>query len=348
MRSPLLRWLSVRLRVLLVVVLVGGALLPPYVPSSATALEETEVPSQQFLFVEEGFLMKASSIGTQGSRLAFSDSLVHRVQSGESLEEIAKKYKINAKTIRWANNLKGDTVKPDQDLIILPVDGVIHTVHRGQTLGRIAQLYDVPQDAIARQNKIKGGFIVAGDQLIIPGAAPITDASALAAAGQALQFAEKLPGKDIKLRAPAIATQIAGGTGRAPAAAAILTNTILQTPCGDGCKITQGYHPGHYALDMQVRGGGPIYAAEAGTVIRADYGYNGGFGNVIEIDHGNGLITLYAHNKELYVKKDDVVTRGQSISFMGNTGRVHGPTGIHVHFEVRVNGVKKNPRLYLE
>lgn len=118
-------------------------------------------------------------------------------------------------------------------------------------------------------------------------------------------------------------------------------------PCS-GCSYTQYYNPGHYAVDIQQKGGGPIYAAEAGTVVRADTGWNGGYGNVIEIDHGNGLITLYAHNKELYVKVGDQVTRGQNISFMGNTGRVYGKTGIHVHFEVIVNGVKKNPLLYLK
>ena len=118
-------------------------------------------------------------------------------------------------------------------------------------------------------------------------------------------------------------------------------------PCED-CNFTQYFHPGHYAVDIQERGGGPIFAAEAGTVIRADYGWDGGYGNVIEIDHGNGLVTLYGHNKELYVKKGDHVTRGQNISWMGNTGRVFGATGIHVHFEVRVNGEKKNPLLYLK
>ena len=71
-------------------------------------------------------------------------------------------------------------------------------------------------------------------------------------------------------------------------------------------------------------------------------------GTVIEIDHGDGVVTLYGHNEVLYVKKGDTVTRGQEISKMGNTGRVYGATGIHVHFEVRVNGVKKNPLLYLD
>src|SRR5436853_3565122 len=53
---------------------------------------------------------------------------------------------------------------------------------------------------------------------------------------------------------------------------AIVSQTLLQSPCGPGCLITQGYHPGHYAFDMQIRGGAPIFAAEAGTVIRADIG----------------------------------------------------------------------------
>ena len=81
---------------------------------------------------------------------------------------------------------------------------------------------------------------------------------------------------------------------------------------------------------------------------RADEGWNGGYGNVVVIDHGNGIQTLYAHNKTLYVQKGDIVTRGQPIAFMGNTGLVHGPTGIHLHFEVHVNGFKKNPLIYLQ
>jgi murein DD-endopeptidase MepM/ murein hydrolase activator NlpD len=125
------------------------------------------------------------------------------------------------------------------------------------------------------------------------------------------------------------------------------TAGIFQNPCNN-CSITQYYHPGHYALDIQTKGDiRPIFAAEAGTVIRAETGWNGGYGNVIEIDHGNGVVTLYGHNEVLYVQKGDVVTRGQEIAKMGHTGRVYGATGIHTHFEVRVNGVKKNPMLYL-
>ncbi len=345
MRTPLVRWLSLRVRVFLVFLFLASTVLPPYVPASATVSDDQILPSQQFLFVEEGFLMKSSSLGKQGSRLAFSEGVMHVVRDGESIEKIANRYDVGASTIRWANGLTTNAkLKPGQELLILPVDGVVHVVRRGQTLNRIAELYGVPVDAIVRQNRIKGGFIVAGNQLIIPGGKPITGDSAIAGADQALRFADSLPSKDIQLQInlPGLPAGI-----KAPTAGAILSQALLQMPCAN-CFFTQKYHPGHYAVDIQTRGGGPIFAAEAGTVIRADTGWNGGYGNVVEIDHGNGLVTLYGHNKLLYVKAGETVKRGQVIAEMGNTGLVHGPTGIHIHFEVRTNGVKRNPELYLE
>lgn len=344
MRPPLVRWLSLRVRIVLLLIFFTGSLLPPYVPSAATAVDDLDLPSQQFLFVEEGFLMKTSSIGRQGSRLAYSEGLMHQVRDGESVEKIAERYGIKAQTIRWANGLSdGTSIRPGQELLVLPVDGVVHTVRRGQTLGRIAQLYDIPVDDIVRQNTIKGGFIVAGEQLIIPGAKPVTGASAIASFDQTLKFTDALPSKDIRLPLPSGSPAV----GQAPAVSAVLSQTLLQMPCAD-CFYTQKFHRGHYAVDLQTRGGGPIFAAEEGTVIRAELGWNGGFGNVIEVDHGNDLVTLYAHNKKLYVTVGDRVKRGQVIAEMGNTGLVHGPTGIHIHFEVRVGGVKRNPLLYLE
>ncbi len=70
------------------------------------------------------------------------------------------------------------------------------------------------------------------------------------------------------------------------------------------------------------------------------------YGNYIIIDHGNGLQTLYGHMEYLAVSQGDHVTQGQVIGKMGRTGNVRGRTGIHLHFEVRVNGVKKNPGAY--
>ncbi len=348
MRSPLLRWLSLRVRILCALVFVGIALLPPYVPRTAQASDDIPVVSQQFLFVEDGFLMKQSTIGTQGSRLAYGEGIIHKVQEGDTLQTISKEYEIEVETVQWANALQnGVPIQPGQELVILPVDGVLHNVRRGQNLLKIAQLYDVPLEDIRNQNRIRGSLITVGQQLIIPDGKPLpAGGSVVAVVTDGLRFGDDVSATDVQVQV----RSTGGGKippAAAPAVGAAITQTVLQMPCGN-CIITQYFNSRHFAIDAQTRGGGPIYASEDGTVVRADTGWNGGYGNVIEIDHGDGFITLYGHNKELYVKEGDTVTRGQQVAWMGNSGLVYGPTGIHIHYEVRVNGVKKNPLLYLE
>ncbi len=316
--------------------------LPPYVPDVQTAPQEfTDQEQGQIVFIEDGFLMKTSSLTEQGTRSAFSEGIIHTVEPNESIGAIAKNSGVKPETIRWANNLPDNaTVKPGQKLLILPVDGVLHTVKRGQNLSSIAELYSVDAAKISTQNKLTGGYLLAGQQLIIPGGKPIVEAPKVTVAVK--------PPATTPATTPSTANPRPPATPATPPKTFVIEPTfgVLQNPCD--CFYTQYFNGYHFGVDMQQKGGGPIFAAEAGTVIRAEYGWNGGYGNVIEIDHGNGLITLYAHNKELYVEKGDTVTRGQNISFMGNTGRVHGPTGIHLHFEVKVNGIKKNPTLYFK
>lgn len=98
----------------------------------------------------------------------------------------------------------------------------------------------------------------------------------------------------------------------------------------------------HTGMDIGAPRNSTVVAAADGTVIMSTY--NGSYGNVVMIDHGSGIVTVYAHNTTLLVSKGQTVTRGQTIAKSGDTGRVTGP---HVHFEVRVNGVYKNPRSYL-
>lgn len=346
MSSPVRHWLIRRIRILCVAIFVFGTVLPPYVPKEALAQQNggDEDPSQ-FLLVEEGFLMKTSSLTDQTARRAYGEGLLHMVEAGESIDSIAEKYHVSPDTVRWANTFPpGLGLQPGQQLIILPVDGVLHTVARGQTLLAIAELYDRPLEEIIRQNQIQGGVIIAGQELIIPGGRPILQRPTdIAVSPGAPKPTTPTPAQP-KPTTPSTTPPPKAPTG----AVASATAGIFQNPCNN-CSITQYYHPGHYALDIQTKGSvRPIFAAEAGTVIRAEVGWNGGYGNVLEIDHGNGVVTLYAHNESLYVKQGDAVSRGQEIAKMGNTGRVYGATGIHTHFEVRVNGVKKNPLLYLD
>jgi len=98
----------------------------------------------------------------------------------------------------------------------------------------------------------------------------------------------------------------------------------------------------HKGVDVATRTGTPIIAPADGIVIFA--GREGGFGNMVVLDHGYGLVTRYAHNSTIDVKRSQKVNRGDVIAKVGNTGRSTGP---HLHYEVLVNGVAVNPTRYI-
>lgn len=98
----------------------------------------------------------------------------------------------------------------------------------------------------------------------------------------------------------------------------------------------------HYGIDLAVDEGTPVWAAARGVVVFA--GWKNGYGNVIYLDHENGMTTRYAHLSELLVKTGHHVVRGETIGLSGETGRV---TGEHLHYEVRIKGEAVNPRPYL-
>lgn len=98
----------------------------------------------------------------------------------------------------------------------------------------------------------------------------------------------------------------------------------------------------HTGLDFPSDTGTPILAAAGGLVVVQEY--HPAYGNMVEIDHGNDLITRYAHSSKVLVKKGDIVKRGQKIAEVGSTGRSTGP---HLHFEVWVSGVPQDPQRFL-
>jgi murein DD-endopeptidase MepM/ murein hydrolase activator NlpD len=98
----------------------------------------------------------------------------------------------------------------------------------------------------------------------------------------------------------------------------------------------------HTGLDFPADVGTPIYAAAGGVVVTQEF--HPQYGNVIEVNHGNDLITRYAHSSRVFVKKGDLIKRGQKIAEVGTTGR---STGAHLHFEVLVQGVPQDPQKFL-
>lgn len=99
------------------------------------------------------------------------------------------------------------------------------------------------------------------------------------------------------------------------------------------------FHPG---MDIDGERGEPVAASGNGVVISA--GYKGGYGNMVEIDHGNGITSRYGHMSKIEAEVGETVTRGTTIGQIGSTGRSTGP---HLHFEVRLNDRPINPRHFL-
>ena len=140
-------------------------------------------------------------------------------------------------------------------------------------------------------------------------------------------------------------TGVVGGGGSTGSGSGSLSWPVsgpVTSPFGWRIHPILGYKKFHTGIDIGVGYGVPIHSAGAGTVIYATW--MGGYGNVIIVDHGNGLSTLYAHQSSLAVGNGARVARGQTIGYVGSTGFSTGP---HLHFEVRVNGNPVDPMGYL-
>lgn len=120
-------------------------------------------------------------------------------------------------------------------------------------------------------------------------------------------------------------------------------NVPVGSPFGFRIDPITGRSALHTGLDFPADVGTKIFAAAGGVVVTQEFHFQ--YGNMIEIDHGNNLITRYAHTSKVFVKKGDLIKRGQLIAEVGTTGRSTGP---HLHFEVLVQGVPQDPEKFLK
>lgn len=225
------------------------------------------------------------------------------VREGDTLGAIAKMFGVTTNTIAWANDISRGVIRPGETLIILPISGVRHTVVKGDTLQSIAKKYKADLTEIARYNHLsENAKLAVGNLVIVPD-------------GEIASPPSNAAGRSAMLRG-------AGG----PSYEGYYLRPIISG------RKTQGLH-GYNGVDLASYLGAPILAAAAGDVIIArTSGWNGGYGNYIVINHGNGTQTLYGHLSSLAVTVGKTVTRGEIIGYMGSTGR---STGAHLHFEIR-------------
>ncbi|MBI2017797.1 M23 family metallopeptidase [Candidatus Daviesbacteria bacterium] len=247
----------------------------------------------------------------------------YTVKDGDTLSSIAKDKGVSIETIRWANNLTSDAIKPDQTLKILPVTGVSHTVKSGETLESVAKKYSAEAQAIMDFpfNDVPDDFkLRVGQLLIVPdGSPPEAAAPKVRAQPQYLTKGPASPAFD------------------APFGASFIW------PAGG--SITQYYAWYHPGVDIANRAAPGIAASDGGTVVVAGWPDGYGYGNRVVIDHGNGYRSLYAHLSNIYVSVGEKVSRGQLVGQMGSTGR---STGTHLHLEIHYKGIPVNPLAILK
>ncbi|MFN3742530.1 MAG: peptidoglycan DD-metalloendopeptidase family protein [Anaerolineales bacterium] len=252
----------------------------------------------------------------------------YTVVRGDSVFAIAKKFNLKPDTILWANYdvLKDDphSLKPGQVLVIPPTDGIYYQWQEGDTLEGVAKKFKANGDDIlnwpGNDIDLANPAIKPGTWVMIPG------------------------GKReyIQWLIPTIARGSSGtsnvGGSQCPGGA--MGSGSFIWPADNHYLSGNDYWSGHLGIDIAAGEGAPVYAADAGVVTMAQGGWNYGYGNVIQIDHGNGYATLYAHLSVIGVRVCQSVSSGQWIGSAGNTGNSFGP---HLHFEVRLNGGFINP-----
>jgi len=260
---------------------------------------------------------------TDVSQKPRSETEDYKVESGDTLSSIAQKKGISTETIRWANGLTLDDIKPGQVLKILPVSGVSHKVSAGDTLESVAKKYSAQAQAIMDFpfNDVPDDFkLKIGQLLIVPDGSP----------------------PEVKLPKAKPQPQYLAQGPNSPAFQAPFGAQFIWPAGGQLSQYYAWYHPG---IDIANNSAPGIAASDGGVVVVAGWPDGQGYGNRVLIDHGNGYSSLYAHLSNIYVSIGATVSRGQLIGQMGSTGR---STGIHLHLEIHYKGVPVNPLAILK
>jgi len=247
---------------------------------------------------------------------------LYRVSRGDAMLSIAEKFKLKSETLLYVNAQLEDNphnLKPGMELTVPPVDGLYYTWKDGDTFETIAEKFFTTADEIinfpGNRVDLTDPNIDAGATVMIPGGS-----------------------RDLRSWEQDLVTSGGGSTTNACGGGPVASG--FGWPANSHNISGNGYGPGHLALDIQANEGEPVYASGSGIVTMAQGGWNYGYGNVVQIDHGNGYVTVYAHLSVINVGVCTPVGQGAVVGAAGNTGNSFGA---HLHFEVRVGGSNINP-----
>lgn len=239
--------------------------------------------------------------------------LVHTVEDGESIAEVATALGVTVANLRASNRLFGrEQLQPGQ-VLYASDEGIVHTIQAGQTLSDIARSYAIPLDTLMDVNELStNSTIFAGDRILIPGATTsFWDSVVVLSRGVASQFIWPLDGEVVSVYGPRI-------------------HPVL------------GNAENHDGIDIDVPEGTTVHAAAGGEVFF--YGEQPGYGNLLIIEHKGNFFSLYGHLNASFVFAGQYVEMGQAVAQSGNTGISSGP---HLHFELRNREYPIDPARYL-
>ncbi len=332
LKSP--RWfmgVSWGVTVLVVILLLGFAFwrIFPRPVSAAPEAAPTEEGVPTILSVTAGLgnnmqaIVRHVSLKTDISQRLNYDVATYTVQRGDAMFSIAKQFNIKPETLLWANydilQDNPDSLRVGQVLKIPPVDGVYYQIREGDTLDSIAAEFSSNPDDIlnwpGNNIDLTNPAVKLGVYVMVPGGhrAVVNWITAVYASGKS-------------------GTANLGGTA---CGAGPVGSTAFIWPTANHSLSGNDYWSGHLGIDIAAGLGAQVWAADAGVVTMAQSGWNGGYGNVVMIDHGNGWLTVYGHLSQINVVPCQGVQAGTLIGLAGSTGN---STGAHLHFETRQNG----------
>lgn len=294
---------------------IARAELPAYTPSAA-----------------DMYMVRLASLDTTIPKDSRRSALKYTVQPGDSIFSISKEYNIKPETILWANyDLLNDDptfLSPGWQLIIPPTDGIYYKWKEDDTLDAIAGKYKATVADIvswpSNQLDVTHPVIPPDTYVMIPGGSREIRSWIVPVAFSPRSGANR---------------EIAGPGGCRIPATGFMGSTGFTWPVGNHFLSGFDFTSYHLGIDIAAATGTPVYASDSGTVVYAGW-IDGGYGNLVEIDHNNGYATLYAHLSAIYVSCGQNVYQGNPIGAAGSTGR---STGAHLHFEVRYNNSFINP-----